>query len=180
MIAHPWKCRSYLPTLRAIMWTNCEKGSFQIRSSVLFWNYQISQRATVQGQNFLVFLTFPAWRNSFWGACPTAVWSFLLAGSSLPDIDGLASAAIWANCQVSSNEGDLPTPVSCSASAIWHTISSACGGASMAGVGGCTSDEGLFCLVSTLVAALICSIFVSPPLFPWHGVTFILAFLEVN
>ena len=24
----PWKCRSYLPTSRAISWTSCKKGSF--------------------------------------------------------------------------------------------------------------------------------------------------------
>ena len=133
------------------------------------------------GQYFLVFLTLPAWRNSFWGALPPTVGqSFLLAGSSLPNIYGLASAAIWANCWVGDDEGDLPTPSSCSASTIWHMISSACRGTSLARVQGCTGDEGLFCLVSTLVAALVCSILVSPPLFPWHGITFVLAILEVN
>ena len=54
----PWKCKSYLPTSRAISWTNHEKGSFLMRSSVLFWNHQISQRATVPGQYFLVFSDF--------------------------------------------------------------------------------------------------------------------------
>ena len=67
MIVLPWKHRLYLATSRAMSWTNSEKGSFQIRSSVLFWNCQISQRATVPGQYFLVFFTFPTWRNSFWG-----------------------------------------------------------------------------------------------------------------
>ena len=38
-----------------------------MRSSVLFWNCQISQRATVPGWYFLVFFTLPAWRNSFSG-----------------------------------------------------------------------------------------------------------------
>ena len=110
MMALPWKHKSYLPTSRAISWTNHEKGSFLMRSSVLFWNCQISQRATVPGQYFLVFLTFPAWRNSFWGALPPTVgWSFLLTGSSLPKADGPASAAIWANCWVGNDNGDLPT-----------------------------------------------------------------------
>ena len=63
----PWKCRSVLPTAWAISWTSHGKGSFLMRSSVLFWNRQISQRATVPGQYFLVFFTFPALRNSFWG-----------------------------------------------------------------------------------------------------------------
>ena len=66
MMVLPWKCKSYWPSSRAILQTNCEKGSF-LMSSVLFWNHQISQRATVPGWYFLVFLTFPAWRNSFWG-----------------------------------------------------------------------------------------------------------------
>ena len=128
-IALPWKCKSYLPTSRAILWTNHKKGNFQIRSSVLFWNCQISQRATVPGQYFLVFLTLPAWRNSFWGALPPTVgWSFLLADSSLQNIDGPASPAIWANCPVSNDEGDFPTPLSCSASAILFMITSTHGG----------------------------------------------------
>ena len=131
------------------------------------------------GQYFLVFFTLPAWRNSFWVALPpTVAWSFLLTGSFLPNIDGLTSAAIWANCQVSNDEGDLPTPSSCPASAILLIISSACGGASLAGVGGCTSNEGLFSLPSIFVAALICNIHVSASLFPCLGVTFVLAILE--
>ena len=92
MMVLSWKHKSYLPTSRAILWTNHEKGSFLMRSSVLFWNCQISQRATVPGWYFLVFLTLPAWRNSFQGALPPTVGqSFLLTGSSLPDIDGPAS-----------------------------------------------------------------------------------------
>ena len=63
----PWKHKSYLPTSRAISWTNCKKGSFQMRSSMLFWNCWISQRASVPGWYFLVFFTLPAWRNFFWG-----------------------------------------------------------------------------------------------------------------
>ena len=105
----PWKCKSYLPTSRAISWTSHEKGSFLIRSSVLFWNCWIYQRATVPGQYFLVFFTLPAWRNSFQGALPPMVGQiFLLTGSS-PKADVLASAAIWANCWVGNNDRDLPT-----------------------------------------------------------------------
>ena len=137
IIVLPWKHRSYLPTSRAISWTNCKKGSFWIRSSVLYWNHWISWRATVPGWYFLVFFTFPAWRNSFWGALPPTVnWSFLLTVSFLFDVDGPASAAIWAICWVGKDEDDLPTPSSCSAYAIQHIISSACGGTSLAGVGG--------------------------------------------
>ena len=147
---------------------------------MLFWSCQISQRATVPGQYFLVFLTLPAWRNSSCRALhPMVGWSFLLAGSSLPNIDGPASAAIWVNCWVSNNKSDLPTPSSCPASAIL-IISSACRGASLAGVAGCTSDEGLYSLPSTFVAALICSILVLASFFPCWGVTLVLAILEDN
>ena len=51
----PWKHRSYLPTSRAISWTNHEKGHFQMRSSVLFWNQQILWRATIPVWYFCVF-----------------------------------------------------------------------------------------------------------------------------
>ena len=58
----------------------------------------------------LSFSLFPAWMNSFWRGLPPMVsQSFLLASSSPPDIDGLASTAICANCQVGDNSGNLPT-----------------------------------------------------------------------
>ena len=77
------------------------------------------------GQYFLVFLTFPAWRNSFQGALPPTVgWSFLLTGSSLPEADGLASTAIWANCRVSNDDGNLPTSSSPLASSTHFSASS--------------------------------------------------------
>ena len=73
------------------------------------WNCWISRRATVPGQYFLVFLTLPSWRNSFWGALPPTVgWGFLLTGSS-PKAESPASTAIWANCLVGNDDGDLPT-----------------------------------------------------------------------
>ena len=126
MMALPWKHKSYLPTSRAILQTNCKKGSFLMMSSVLFWNHQIFQRATVPGWYFLVFLTFPAWRNSFQGALPPMVGqSFLLTGSSLPKADGPASVVIWANCQVNNNR-DLPTSSSHLASSTCFSASSIC------------------------------------------------------
>ena len=165
----PWKCRSYLPTSRAISWTSREKGSFLIRNSVLFWNCQISQRATVPGQYFLVFLTLPAQRNSFWGALPPMVgWSFLQTGSS-PKADGPASAAIWANCWVGDDDSDLPTSSS-------HLASSTCLSASsnifstslkgegfLAGDGWCTGEGGLLPLAaSSLCFSFIWSTHLSP------------------
>ena len=114
-----WKCRSHLPTSRVTSWTSHEKCNFQIRSSVLFWNWWISCRTTVSSWYFWGFQTFPALRNSFHGALPPMVGqSFLLAGSSLPNIDALAYTAIWANCWVGDDSGDLPTSPSCSFSMI--------------------------------------------------------------
>ena len=145
MIVHPWRCISYLPTCLAILWSSCEKGSFQMRSSVLFWNCHIMQRATVPGQYFLGFFTFPACKNSFWGALPPTVgWSILQAGSSPPNLDGLASTAIWTNCWVGNDDGDHPTPSNYSASSTHFSISSTLGGASLAGMGG--ELEGAFFL----------------------------------
>ena len=180
IIALPWKHKSYLPTSRANSQTNCKKGSFQIRSSVVFSNHWISQRATVPGQYFLVFFTLPAWRNSFWGALPPTVgWIFLLTGSSLPNIDGPASAAIWAKCWVSDNKGDLPTSLSCPASAILLMISSACRGASLAGVGnGLATRASSPFLPSLWLSSSV--VFVSLHLSSCLGVTFVLAILEGN
>ena len=110
-IVHPWKCMLYLPTCMAISQTSHKNGSFQIRSSVFFWNHHISWRATVPGWYLLGFFTWPVCMNSFWGALPpTLGQSFLWAGSSPPDLDGLASAAIWTNCQVGDDDSDCPTP----------------------------------------------------------------------
>ena len=147
IMALPWKCKSYLPTSRVILWTNCEKGSFLMRSSVLLWNCQISQRATVPGWYFLVFFTLPAWRNSFQGALPPTVGqSFLLTGSSPSEADGLASTAIWANCWVGNDDGDLPTSSSHFASSTHLSAfsiffsSSLAGKGFLAGDGWCTGE----------------------------------------
>ena len=140
IMALPWKCISVLPTSWAITWTSHEKGSFRIKSSVLFWNHQISRRATVPGQYFLVFFTFPALRNSFWGALPPMVGqSFLLAGS-FPKTDGPASAAIWANCQVGNDDGNLPTSSSWLASSTHLSASSIIISTSLTGKGFLTGE----------------------------------------
>ena len=179
MMVLPWKCKSYLPTSRAISWTNHEKGNFLMRSSVLFWNHQISQRATVPGQYFLVFLTLLAWRNSFQGALlPTVGWSFLLNGSSLPNVDGPASTAIWANCWVSNKKGNIPTSSS-------HLASSTCfytsllGEGSLAGDGWCTGEGGLHPFSArTFLASLDLKTHLSLPFSPFLGVSLVLAMLE--
>ena len=172
----PWKHRSVLPTAWAISQTSHEKGSFLIRSSVLFCNHWISQRATVPGWYFLVFFTFPALRNSFWGAFPPMVgWSFLLTGSS-PKTDGPASAAIWANCWVGNDDGNLPTSSS-------HLASSTCLSASstifstsllgegfLAGEGWCTGEGGLlpFFTICSLSSLILSTFLPSLPLLLWH------------
>ena len=136
-MALPWKHKSYLPTSRAISWTSHEKGSFLIRSLVLFWNCQISRNATVPGQYFLVFLTFLALRNSFWGALPPTVGqSFLLTGSS-PEVDGPASAAI---CWVGNDDRDLPRSSSYLAYSICLSASSNLFSSSLVGEGFLTGD----------------------------------------
>ena len=63
-------------------------------------------------------------------------WSFLQAGSFPQNLDGLLSAAIWANCWVGDDDGDLCTFSTCPTSSFLHSISSALGGASLAGDGG--------------------------------------------
>ena len=114
------------------------------------------------GQCFLVFFTFPAFRNSFCGALPPTVgWSFLLAGSS-PEADDPASAAIWVNCQVSDDDGDGPTSSSLLASSTRLSASSnVCstslmGEGLLAGEGWCTGEGGLlfFAQVFSFLASL--------------------------
>ena len=114
-----------------------------MRRSVLFWNWLISWKVTVPGQYLWLFFTFLALRNSFWGALPPTVgWSFLLASSSLPNVDGPASAASWANCQVGNDSSNLPTYSNISASTLLLSISPGVGGASTSGTGGSASVWG--------------------------------------
>ena len=178
----PWKCRLYLPTSRAISRTSHEKGSFLIGSSVLFWNCQISQRATVPGQYFLVFLTLPAWRNSFQGALPPMLGqSFLWTGSS-PKADGPASAAIWANCWVGNDDSDLPTSSIHLASSTCLSASSTIFSTSLtgqgfpAGDGWCTGEGGLLPFAaSSFWSSFIQSTLLSSLSFP--SVSLVLAIL---
>ena len=180
IMALPWKCISVLPTARAISQTSLEKGSFLMRSSVLFWNCQISQRATVPGQYFLVFFTFPTLRNSFWGALPPTVgWSFLLAGSS-PKTDSPVSTAIWAHCQVGDNDGDLPTSSSSLASSTCLSASSTIfstslmGEGFLAGEGWCTGEGGLLPFFAIFLwSSFVLSTFL--PSLSFFGISFILA-----
>ena len=178
IIACLWKHRSYFPTSRDISQTNHEDGSFQIRNSVLFWNCQISQRATVPDQYSLVFLNLLAFKNSFWGALPPMIGqNFFLAGSSPPNVDGMASAAIWASCWVSNDCGNLPTSSSHSTSAIPFIISPAPRGVCGARDGGYTGDGGPFGLSSACTTALVCCTFI-PSFSPYLGVTLVMAILE--
>ena len=109
-------------------------------------------------------------------------WSFLLTGYS-PKADGPASTAIWANCQVGDNDGDLPTSSRCLASSTHLSASSnifsssLVGEGFLAGDGWCTGEGGLLpFLAITLCASLGWRTHLSPPL-SFFGLTFVLAIL---
>ena len=147
------------------------------------WNCQISQRATVPGRYFLVFLTLPAWRNSFQGALPPMVgWSFLWTGSS-PKADGPVSSAIWAKCWVGNDDSDLPTSSSHLASSTCLSASSTIFSASLvgedflAGDWWCIREGGLLPLAaSSSLSFFDRSTFLSS--FPFLVVNFVLAMLS--
>ena len=146
------------------------------RISMVFWNQHISWRATVPGWYFQVFFSFPAVKNSFLRAFPPTVgWSFFLAGSSPPSVEGLALAAILANYQDGDNCGDLPASSRCSASATLLLISSWSGGVSCAGAGGSTGMEDSWGWACTSALVLI---HCQSPFSPFLGVIFVLTMLE--
>ena len=59
-------------------------------------------------------------------------WGLIFLAGSTPDsFDGLASTAIWANCHVGDNSGDLPTSSNFSTSNFLLSISVCKGGASL-------------------------------------------------
>ena len=84
IIVHPWKGISYLPTCMAISWTSHEKGSFRIKSSVLFWNHCISWRATVPGRYLLGFFYLACLQEFLLGGFASHGRSELLACGFLP------------------------------------------------------------------------------------------------
>ena len=105
----------------------------------------------------------------------TVGWSFLLAGFFPPDIDGLASAAIWANCWVRHHSGNLSTSSSLSTSS---TLSSnslqvgsmlCAGGVSLSGTGRSTSTGGHLALAWMWACIFI---FLAPLVLPFLGMTF--------
>ena len=176
-MAHAWKCRSYVPTSRAILWTSCEMGIFQIRSSVLIWKQQILQRATVPSQYFMGLFTFPAFRNSFLGALPPTVGqNFLLAGSSPPEMDGLTSTAIWSHCQVGDDSGDLPASLRLSTSST-HCASSSWVEACSISRAGAPPVVGFPCLLLHSTLILTCRALLPSPI---CGVFFVLAMQEAR
>ena len=113
----------------AILQTRHEKGHLCVRSAVLFWNQQISRRATIPSWYFWGLFNMPAFKNSFLGALPPTVGlSFFQAGSSPIDINGPASVAICASCLVGDDSGNCPTSSTLLASSFCLSISPWVGG----------------------------------------------------
>ena len=79
---------------------------------------------------------------------------------------------------VGNDDGDLPTSSNCPASSILCSISSALGGASLAGDGACTGEGGLLPFPAIIITVLILTTLVSPPLSLFLGVTYVLTILE--
>ena len=69
-------------------------------------------------------------------------WSFLLASSSPPNVDGPSSAAIWANCWIGNDSGNLPTSPNFSASSTLLSNSLSVGAVSTSGTGWSASARG--------------------------------------
>ena len=93
--------------------------------------------------------------------------SFLLAGSSPPDIDGPYSAAIWANCWVGDDSSNLPTSSNLSVSTFLLSILPGVGGASSSGAGMAWTSAHIF-IFRAFLPSLIQAVF------------FILAMLELK
>ena len=124
-------------------------------------------------------LHFPAFRNSFQGTVPpTAGQSFLLAGSSPPNIDGPDSTTIWANCQVGDNSGDLPTSPSLSASLTLCSNCSWVGAHCSISGAGRASGIGVFC-ASTCISTLVLTCRALLP-FPICSIFFVLTMMELR
>ena len=140
-----------------------------MRRLVIFWNWQILWGGAVPSWYLWGFFTFPTFRNSFWGALPPMVGqSFLLASSSLPNIDGPASTAIWANYQVGDDSSDLPTSSNFSVSTFLLSISPGVGRASTSCNGGSASAGGSTGAACTLTHVFTFWVFPSSPL-PGHN-----------
>ena len=111
----------------------------------------------------------------FPGSLASYNWSGLPSGQLLPTWHRWpASTAIWANCQVSDDSGDLPTSPTFSTSAILFSILLNIGGAFTSGTGG-SAGAGSSCSVCTSALVLTCRAFLPSPIL---GIFFVLAILE--
>ena len=99
---------------------------------------------------------------------------FLLAGSSPPNVDGLVSTAIWANCQVGNNSDDLPISPNFSAASTLLSKSLCIRPVSTSGTGGSTSAG---CSGSVCTSALVQTWRALLPS-PILGIFLVLAILE--
>ena len=79
--AWDWNLRSAL-TSCAISLTRRWNGSLRIKSSVDFWNFRISRRATVPGRNLCGFFRPPAWLTA--AVFRAALFASYLRGAFAP------------------------------------------------------------------------------------------------
>ena len=160
MMALPWKHMSVLPTSWAISRTSPEKGSFRIRSSVLFWYRQISWRATVPGWYFLVFLTFPAFQEFLlWGLASNGRMEFpsgrlpptQMAQLLQPSGPTVGSAIMMVTDPLPpAYSPPQPTQVISSSTCTTSLV----GEELLAGEGWCTGEGGCFLVTSSFLAHL--------------------------
>ena len=103
--------------------------------------------------------------------------SFLWACSSSPDVDGPASAAIWADCKVGDDASNLPTSSNLAAFNLLLSISPGVGGASSLGTGGSANAGDSWGVACTCAHILTFHVFLPLLLL---GVTLVLAILELK
>ena len=112
-----WKCMSYFPTSRAILQTSHEKGIFSNKELSTLLELADVTKGHSPWSVLLGPLHLSSLQEFLLGGLASMVGqSFLLAGSSPPNVNGTASAAIWASWWVGDNSSDphLSQPLSLS------------------------------------------------------------------
>ena len=172
MTACTWKYMLYFPTSWANSQTRCKKGSLHMRNSVLFWNWQISHRATIPGQYLRGLFNLPSPQKLLSGGLASHYQPEFLLGWVLPptDINGLILVALSANCLIGDDSGDLPICSSLFTSLLCSTLP---------GVGGLCSCRCCRCSRCGRCCMILhpCSYLMGPPC-PPLGVILVYAILE--